>query len=97
MMYSLSIAPQFKRDAIACRRKGKNMQLLWEAVGILLREGKLPESYSPHMLHDEFAGCWECHIEYDWLIIWQQNDNKLTLLLTNTGTHKELFSKSKRV
>ena len=90
-MYSLNVTPQFKRDAIACRQKGKRMELLWEAVRILKNEGKLPESYKPHMLHDEYAGLWECHIEEDWLLVWKQNDFKLTLLLTNTGTHKELF------
>ena len=90
-MYSLDITPQFKRDAGACKRKGKRMELLWEAVRILMREGRLPESYKPHLLHDEYAGLWECHIEDDWLLIWRQNDNKLTLLLTNTGSHAELF------
>ncbi len=43
------------------------------------------------MLHEEYAGLWECHIEEDWLLVWRQNDKRLTLLLTNTGTHKELF------
>jgi len=47
----------------------------------------------PHMLHDKYAGCWECHIEDDWLLIWRQNDKQLTLLLTDTGTHTYLFGK----
>ena len=92
-MYNLNTTPQFKRDANKCKREGKRMELLWEAVRILMREGSLPESYKPHMLHDEFAGCWECHIEDDWLLVWKQNDFKLTLLLTNTGSHKYLFNK----
>lgn len=92
-MYNLNITPQFHRDANKCKRSGKRMELLWEAVRILVREGTLPESYRPHRLHDEFAGCWECHIEDDWLLVWRQNDFKLTLLLTNTGSHKYLFGK----
>ena len=31
-------------------------------------------------------------IEDDWLLIWKQNDKKLTLVLTNLGSHEELFS-----
>jgi len=33
----------------------------------------------------------ECHIQPDWLLVWTQNDNELILLLTNTGTHSDLF------
>ena len=33
----------------------------------------------------------ECHIQPDWLLVWLQNDNELTLLLTDTGTHSDLF------
>lgn len=92
-MYTVNITPQFRRDANKCKRKGKRMELLWEAVRILVREGVLPESYKPHKLRDEFADCWECHIEDDWLLVWKQNDYKLTLLLTNTGSHEYLFGK----
>ena len=33
----------------------------------------------------------ECHIQPDWLLIWVQNENELTLTLTDTGTHSDLF------
>ena len=69
------------------------MTLLWEAVRLLMEDGALPESYNPHMLRDEYIGYWECHIEDDWLLIWKQNDRKLTLILTNLGSHSELFNK----
>lgn len=68
------------------------MSLLGDVVRLLEAEGSLPDYYKPHPLHDEYAGLWECHIEDDWLLVWRQNNDKLTLLLTNTGTHKELFS-----
>ena len=34
---------------------------------------------------------WECHINPDWLLTWQQNDNELIILLVSTGTHSDLF------
>lgn len=33
----------------------------------------------------------ECHIKGDWLLIWQQNDTELTLIMTDTGTHADLY------
>lgn len=92
-MYSFDYAPRFLRSVKRCKQQGKDLTLLWEAIQQLIEEGSVPDFYSPHMLHDEFAGYHECHIEEDWLLIWKQNDNKLTLVLFDTGTHAELFKK----
>ena len=83
----------FDHDVKRCKRQGRNMQHLKDVVDLLKENGCVPEEYKPHDLHGEYAGLWECHIEDDWLLIWRQNDNKLTLLLTNTGTHEYLFGK----
>jgi len=32
-----------------------------------------------------------CHILPDWLLIWEQKDNEMILILTNTGTRSDLF------
>ena len=90
-MYTLRTTQEFDKDVKRCKKNGRNMQLLRDVVELLAENGSVPESYKPHMLHDEYAGLWECHIEEDWLLVWRQNDKRLTLLLTNTGTHKELF------
>jgi mRNA interferase YafQ len=90
-MYTVRTTQEFDRDVKRCKKNGRNMQLLRDVVELLEENGSVPESYKPHMLHDEYAGLWECHIEEDWLLVWRQNDKRLTLLLTNTGTHKELF------
>ncbi|MCQ2740399.1 MAG: type II toxin-antitoxin system YafQ family toxin [bacterium] len=92
-MYTLQVTPQFKRDVKRCKQEGRNLKNLWEVVAILLHDGCVPESYKPHELGREFAGRMECHIEDDWLLVWKQNDNKMTMLFTNTGTHDYLFNK----
>ena len=51
----------------------------------------LPPKYRPHKLSGNYSNCWECHIKEDWLLVWLQNDNELTLLFINTGTHSDLF------
>jgi len=67
------------------------MSLLEETIQLLSETGKLPDKYKPHKLLGKYAGCWECHIKTDWLLIWQQNNDLLTLLFLNTGTHSDLF------
>ncbi len=67
------------------------MDLLKDAIRLLEQNGVLPATYRPHKLSGNYEGCWECHLKGDWLLIWEQNDSKLTLLFTGTGTHADLF------
>lgn len=92
-MYEVYYTRRFLSAAKRCKKQGRDLTLLWDTVKLLMEEGKLPDYYNPHLLHDEYAGYWECHIEDDWLLVWKQNDGKLTLVLTDTGSHEELFRK----
>ena len=65
--------------------------MLKEAISILVATGTLPSKYNPHPLKGKFRGRIECHIQPDWLLVWEQNDQELILLFTNTGTHSVLF------
>jgi mRNA interferase YafQ len=72
---------------------GIDLDLLERALSLLERTGKLPIEYKPHKLSGNYKNCWECHIESDWLLIWQQNGTEFTLLFLETGTHSDLFKK----
>jgi len=89
--YSVDVTNQFKKDFVDCYSKGLDTNLLVTAVEILATNGRLPKEYKPHPLQGNHQGFMECHIRPDWLLVWKQEDNKLTLLLTNTGTHSYIF------
>ena len=36
------------------------------------------------------------YIKPDWLLVWEQNDDELTLLMLTTGTHSDVFGKTRR-
>ena len=69
---------------------------LWAIVAKLLNGEKLDEKYQPHQLLGNRRGQWECHIQPNWLLIWEQHDRELVLIMVNTGTHSDLFGKNKR-
>lgn len=92
-MYTIKFTGEFKRQMKLCERRGYDMEQLREAIRILSTEGKLPEKYLPHVLHGDRNGQWECHIQPNWLLIWEQRDQELILVMLNTGTHSDLFSK----
>lgn len=92
-MYTIKFTKQFVRDWKRCERQGLPMDELQKAIDLLSQNGHLPANYRPHKLSGNRAGEWECHIKPDWLLIWEQYEEELTLLLLNTGTHSELFKK----
>ncbi|MBQ4484606.1 MAG: type II toxin-antitoxin system YafQ family toxin [Prevotella sp.] len=96
MMYRIRFTGEFKRQMKLCQRRGYDMELLRTAIRILSTEGRLPDRYLPHILHGNRKGQWECHIQPDWLLVWKQEKLELTLVMLNTGTHADLFGKTKR-
>ncbi|MCQ2328615.1 MAG: type II toxin-antitoxin system YafQ family toxin [Paludibacteraceae bacterium] len=90
-MYSVQMSKGFRKNAELCRKRGLDMTLLRKAIETLAMNGKLPASYKPHKLTGIYAGCWECHLQPDWLMVWQQEDEQLTLLFLRTGTHSDIF------
>ena len=91
MKYELKFANSFKKDLKTCKKRGYKLDLLQAVIDILQATGTLPDYYHPHKLSGTYEGLWECHIKGDWLLIWQQNDTELILIMTDTGTHSDLY------
>lgn len=90
-MYSVEYTNRFKKDIKRAIKRGYDLTLIEKAIDLLQNTGKLPAQYKPHVLSGKYAGMHECHIKPDWLMVWEQDDNKLTLLFLATGTHSDLF------
>lgn len=90
-MYSISRTNSFKKALRRCLKRGLDMKAFETVVTILSEKGKLPQKYKPHRLNAKFNFAWECHIEPDWLLVWEQDDDNLTLLFIDTGTHSDIF------
>ena len=92
MKYTVETTKRFDKAFALCRRRGYKMENLRTVIELLEENGSLPKQYRPHKLSGFKGGMtWECHIEPDWLLIWEQNDMRLTLLMLDTGTHADLF------
>ena len=90
-MYDIFFSNQFKRSYKKCIKRDCNKVLFEEVVTLLAENGTLPQRYKAHKLSGEWKGFWECHIQPDWLLIWEQRETELILILTDTGTHSDLF------
>lgn len=89
--YEIVQTGRFKRDLKLARKRGYDLSLLGVVVDMLAAGNELPGKYRDHSLSGNFAGCRECHITPDWLLIYEIANEELILYLTRTGTHSDLF------
>lgn len=68
-----------------------------EQVITLLADGTKQEilinQYKDHALSGNWNGYRECHIQSDWLLVYEIVEDVLVLSLTRTGSHSDLFGK----
>ena len=89
--YKIERTSRFKKDYKLIKKRGYDISLLQEIVSILANGEPLPEKHNDHPLRGDYAGCRECHVTPDWLLIYEVVENTLKLYLTRTGTHSDLF------
>jgi addiction module toxin, RelE/StbE family len=89
--YALHYTALFKKQRKLLITRGCDIRLL-DAVIVMLANGeRLPEKYRDHALSGNRKGRRDCHIRPDWLLIYERNDDVLTLLFCETGSHSDLF------
>ena len=93
MKYQVKFTNQFKKDLKQAKKQNKNLDKLFEVVNILADGGTLDARYRDHDLSGNYKGTRECHIEPDWLLVYEIRDEVLVLMLYRLGTHSELFKK----
>ena len=90
-MYEIEFSNSFKKDYKLIKKRGYDLSKLHELFKQLIEKGNVDAQYLPHKLTGNYSGCWECHIQGDWLLIWETNKNVKVVRLIATGTHSDLF------
>lgn len=90
-MLDIKPSARFKRDVRTAARRGYNFDILKEIIEKLARQEPLPEKNKDHELTGDYAGCRECRLAPDWLLVYQVWDRELILYLMRTGSHSDLF------
>jgi mRNA interferase YafQ len=80
---------QFKKDLKRASKRGKRIDKLETVINLLQAQETLEIRYRNHQLVGNWFPCWECHIEPDWLLIYQLTSTELILI--RTGSHSHLF------
>ena len=63
---------QFKKDLKLMEKRRKNIDRLFEIMALLIWGEPLPEYCREHKLHGNLEGFWDCHIEGDWVLLYEE-------------------------
>lgn len=89
MRLLLHYSTRCRRDIKRSAKRGKDIGKMEQVIDMLQVGEVLPTRYRVHPLKGEWQGYMECHIEPDWLMVYQRHENLLIVMAT--GTHADLF------
>ena len=90
-MYKIVASRKCQIDFKKALKRGLKESLLKDVALLLEKSGNLPPKFKSHKLSGKYNGLWECHIQPDWLLIWDQDEEVRLITLLRTGTHSDLF------
>lgn len=73
------------------KKRGLDIRLLDNVIDMLRQGQTLDIKYRDHALTGNYEEYRECHIKPDWLLIYYIENDILTLTLSDTGSHSDLF------
>ena len=91
MKYEVKFTTQFKRDLKLAKKQRKNLDELFDVIELLANGKVLDDKYQDHGLSGNYKGTRECHINPDWLLVYEIKEDVLVLMLYRIGSHSEIF------
>lgn len=94
-LYEVHATSDFKKSLKKIYKQNKDIAKLENIISKLANKEDLEPKYRNHKLVNDkyYTNCSECHIEPDWLLIYRYYEEKLILLVVNTGSHSEILDK----
>ena len=91
MKYEVVFTSRFKKDVKLAKKQHRDLEAMYQVIEKLANGEKLDDKHRDHDLSGNYAGCRECHIEPDWIMIYEIIDSVLVLTLVRIGSHSDLF------
>jgi mRNA interferase YafQ len=81
----------FKKDRKLMKKQNKDIGKLTYVMGMIINEQPLPPERHNHPLHGKWEGTLECHIQGDWVLIYEIDLAERAVVFHRTGSHSDLF------
>lgn len=91
MKYEVKFTGQFKKDLKLAKKQKRDIDKLFDVISKLAKGEILDEKYRDHGLVGNYLGCRECHVEPNWLLVYEVIEDVLVLMCYRVGSHSDLF------
>ena len=88
-MVNFAFSNQFKKDLKLLEKRRYDIDAIFDIIAKIIWEEPLPEECREHELSGDWAGYSECHIGFNWIMIYRFGPN--SVYFVRTGTHSDLF------
>lgn len=92
MIIKVQRSAQFKKDYKLVKKRGKDLAKLDELLEKISAGIPLEPNHEQHRLQGDWKPALECHVEPDWVLIWESEGSERIKFL-RTGTHSDIFNK----
>ena len=82
---------KFKKEFARVEKRHEDIDKLIEVMDMIIREQPLPPERRNHPLHGKWKKSLECHIQGDWVLIYEIDDAARKVTFHRTGSHADLF------
>ncbi len=89
--YEVKFTSQFKRDLKKAQKQHKDLDKLFAVIEVLADGLALDSSYKDHELTGNYKGVRECHVEPDWVLLYELQNQIMVLLVYRIGGHGTVF------
>ena len=80
----------FRKQFKLMQKRNMQMLELRKVMGMIINKQPLPPKHCNHPLHGKWEGAYDCHIQGDWVLIYEPDNEAGTVTFHRTGTHSDL-------
>ena len=81
----------FKKEQMLMGKRGRDLEKLGEVMRMIINKQPLPPERENHPLHGKWKDSLECHIQGDWVLVYEIDQAARKVIFQRTGSHSDLF------
>jgi len=81
----------FRKQYKLMKRRGWDIGKLRKVIDMIVDEQPLPPERCNHPLQGKWKNSLECHIQGDWVLVYEIDEVEHTVTFQRTGSHSDLF------
>ncbi|GHV30242.1 hypothetical protein AGMMS4952_16980 [Spirochaetia bacterium] len=92
-MLEVKLGTRFKREFALAEKRGRDMSKIIGVMELLINEQPLPPERKDHPLKGTYKDFRECHIQGDWVLVYEIIPAQGVVAFQRTGIHSDLIKK----